>query len=108
MLCSFFFFLMIRRPPRSTLFPYTTLFRSFAAANCSTCHNTITWTTATFDHSTTGWALTGSHQMVPAGEGVGWTDWHVGENYTFSGGETGCFGCHQKALRRTTTRGGGV
>src|SRR2546427_865038 len=27
LLCSFFF-LMIRRPPRSTLFPYTTLFRS--------------------------------------------------------------------------------
>src|SRR6266436_827731 len=25
---KFFFFLMIRRPPRSTLFPYTTLFRS--------------------------------------------------------------------------------
>src|SRR5437764_10973484 len=30
----FFFFLMIRRPPRSTLFPYTTLFRSLFA--CST------------------------------------------------------------------------
>src|SRR2546429_4003503 len=28
----FFFFLMIRRPPRSTLFPYTTLFRSLGAA----------------------------------------------------------------------------
>src|SRR2546425_12211417 len=28
MLCLLFFFLMIRRPPRSTLFPYTTLFRS--------------------------------------------------------------------------------
>src|SRR3712207_8072714 len=27
-LMTFFFFLMIRRPPRSTLFPYTTLFRS--------------------------------------------------------------------------------
>src|SRR3989449_5341784 len=27
----FFFFLMIRRPPRSTLFPYTTLFRSIEA-----------------------------------------------------------------------------
>src|ERR1017187_10662035 len=27
----FFFFLMIRRPPRSTLFPYTTLFRSVAS-----------------------------------------------------------------------------
>src|SRR3712207_9129919 len=31
MLC--FFFLMIRRPPRSTLFPYTTLFRSVDTAH---------------------------------------------------------------------------
>src|SRR2546427_12716363 len=35
-----FFFLMIRRPPRSTLFPYTTLFRSscegMARARCCT------------------------------------------------------------------------
>src|SRR5260370_19851041 len=32
----FFFFLMIRRPPRSTLFPYTTLFRSvLAASSCN-------------------------------------------------------------------------
>src|SRR5260370_24902924 len=29
----FFFFLMIRRPPRSTLFPYTTLFRSLMASS---------------------------------------------------------------------------
>src|SRR5437870_6742060 len=29
------FFLLMRRPPRSTLFPYTTLFRSF---NCDGCH----------------------------------------------------------------------
>src|SRR3712207_8727693 len=29
----FFFFLMIRRPPRSTLFPYTTLFRSLRGRN---------------------------------------------------------------------------
>src|SRR6266487_6223523 len=36
----FFFFLMIRRPPRSTLFPYTTLFRSHARAwpNCGVRH----------------------------------------------------------------------
>src|SRR5947208_7355023 len=42
----YFFFLMIRRPPRSTLFPYTTLFRSrtrgwsgawAASRNTSTC-----------------------------------------------------------------------
>src|SRR5258708_29199334 len=32
---SFFFFLMIRRPPRSTLFPYTTLFRSDQTATWS-------------------------------------------------------------------------
>src|SRR2546429_9572423 len=32
-LSSFFFFLMIRRPPRSTLFPYTTLFRSDSPYN---------------------------------------------------------------------------
>src|SRR4051794_41751955 len=30
----FFFFLMIRRPPRSTLFPYTTLFRSVRRLGC--------------------------------------------------------------------------
>src|SRR5476649_3038212 len=30
-----FFFLMIRRPPRSTLFPYTTLFRSSSNAFCA-------------------------------------------------------------------------
>src|SRR5256885_13113557 len=34
----FFFFLMIRRPPRSTLFPYTTLFRS--RCNCHRHCNT--------------------------------------------------------------------
>src|SRR5437870_9038369 len=32
----YFFFLMIRRPPRSTLFPYTTLFRS-ALPSITTC-----------------------------------------------------------------------
>src|SRR3712207_8751704 len=32
----YFFFLMIRRPPRSTLFPYTTLFRSTNTGNSYT------------------------------------------------------------------------
>src|SRR5438874_9361538 len=32
-MCTSFFFLMIRRPPRSTLFPYTTLFRSYQLAS---------------------------------------------------------------------------
>src|SRR5690348_18354033 len=33
--CFDFFFLMIRRPPRSTLFPYTTLFRSWLREICT-------------------------------------------------------------------------
>src|SRR3712207_8213393 len=35
MIVRCFFFLMIRRPPRSTLFPYTTLFRSRATSECA-------------------------------------------------------------------------
>src|SRR2546427_8826679 len=35
--CFLFFFLMIRRPPRSTLFPYTTLFRSPGPRAPSAC-----------------------------------------------------------------------
>src|SRR5256886_17604997 len=35
----FFFFLMIRRPPRSTLFPYTTLFRSLTKIGAYDCAN---------------------------------------------------------------------
>src|SRR5262245_66082228 len=38
----FFFFLMLRPPPRSTLFPYTTLFRSiFLAVNASFVFNVV-------------------------------------------------------------------
>src|SRR5258708_15309920 len=43
--CRFlFFFLMIRRPPRSTLFPYTTLFRSKSAPRvcaAGTCRTSV-------------------------------------------------------------------
>src|SRR5256885_16417497 len=55
----FFFFLMIRRPPRSTLFPYTTLFRSqpkskyFAKVLQSGGYDTsfflLGWTPGSFD-----------------------------------------------------------
>src|SRR5262245_64348718 len=42
---SSFFFLMLRQPPRSTLFPYTTLFRSSAKASLSS--STLTETKET-------------------------------------------------------------
>src|SRR3712207_8960527 len=40
-----FFFLMIRRPPRSTLFPYTTLFRSGVSLGVRASHTTSTGST---------------------------------------------------------------
>src|SRR5258708_37915586 len=41
---SIFFFLMIRRPPRSTLFPYTTLFRSISRYKAGKPILYYTWT----------------------------------------------------------------
>src|SRR5229473_6681189 len=38
---AIFFFLMIRRPPRSTLFPYTTLFRSRGVRSATSFSDTI-------------------------------------------------------------------
>src|SRR5574343_1657943 len=43
-----FFFLMIRRPPRSTLFPYTTLFRSIC---CTIDPRTVTYNGVSIRHS---------------------------------------------------------
>src|SRR5437588_11121661 len=53
LVATLLFFFMIRRPPRSTLFPYTTLFRSRHSAlrwrslpNCSRC-----WATRSEEHT---------------------------------------------------------
>src|SRR3712207_9161342 len=46
--CSVFFFLMIRRPPRSTLFPYTTLSRS-RGSSLRAARRSATATTASGD-----------------------------------------------------------
>src|SRR3712207_8895876 len=48
-----FFFLMIRRPPRSTLFPYTTLFRSEVRSPEDFLFvGTMAWWSVTFESST--------------------------------------------------------
>src|SRR5258708_10053255 len=74
----FFFFLMIRRPPRSTLFPYTTLFRSddicFSAAKLFFAYglgNAMTfplWVGATTvllpDRDRKSTRLNSSHQII--------------------------------------------
>src|SRR2546426_2310325 len=72
--CLLFFFLMIRRPPRSTLFPYTTLFRSGIkhssagstsganAPGCNTgpCH--VGWPRLPLDRKST--RLNSSHLVI--------------------------------------------
>jgi len=81
---------------------------TFAAANCSTCHNPTLWTNVVFNHAATGWALTGSHQMAPAGKVAACTDCHMGNNYTFTAANTDCYGCHQTAWNSTPSFGGAV
>src|SRR5437660_6535298 len=49
-----FFFLMIRRPPRSTLFPYTTLFRSRIHANPDGAPTNLRWVVNHVTARTTG------------------------------------------------------
>src|SRR5260221_10711833 len=61
----FFFFLMIRRPPRSTLFPYTTLFRSgYAGQKCTATSRVIV---VGVDGGLTE-ALTAAVQALPLGD----------------------------------------
>src|SRR5258708_36071788 len=67
-----FFFLMIRRPPRSTLFPYTTLFRSvllgrywyawLMQARICTFHRSLERAYASLDRKST--RLNSSHQII--------------------------------------------
>src|SRR5258708_27295864 len=66
----FFFFLMIRRPPRSTLFPYTTLFRS--------SHREI----LPNGRHPRPWELTGCYDVTDTVAG-GWLDrWKRSEEHT--------------------------
>jgi hypothetical protein len=84
-------------PPHSSAGPL------FAVANCANCHTTVSFNTATFDHSTTGFALTGLH-ISPAPTPC--ASCHVGNNYTLS--SAACIGCHLANWQSTTTIGGAV
>jgi hypothetical protein len=61
-----------------------------------------------FNHAATGWALTGSHQLAPAGKVTACTDCHMGNNYTFTAANTDCYFCHQTAWNTTPSFGGNV
>jgi hypothetical protein len=55
--------------------------------DCTVCHSTASWTGATFNHASTGFALTGAHVSVAC------TSCHVGNNYSLA--STACVTCHQ-------------
>jgi len=76
---------------------------AFAAANCAVCHTTVSWTTAGFDHSSTGFALTGTH-ISPTPTPC--ASCHINNNYTLS--STDCYGCHAAAFQSTASIGGNV
>ena len=55
--------------------------------SCESCHTTVAWSPAAFDHSTTGFPLTGAHRSATCnqchGDGV------------YAGKPTACVSCHQ-------------
>jgi hypothetical protein len=81
---------------------HSTAGTGFAAANCATCHDTITWTDNTFNHSVTGWPLTGLHITTPC------ASCHTNNNYNFTVANTDCYGCHADKYNGTATMGGTV
>ncbi len=61
---------------------------------CEVCHSTSSWLNATFDHSKTGFPLTGAHVQVQCAQ------CHTGGNYNLS--VTTCVSCHLKDYQGTT------
>jgi hypothetical protein len=79
---------------------HSTAGTQFAASNCAVCHDTVSWTTATFDHSATGFALTGMHiSPVP----TPCISCHVSNNYLIK--SAACYGCHILDWQRTANLG---
>jgi hypothetical protein len=70
-----------------------------AAANfpttCLTCHTTANWTTSSWNHSSTGFALTGAHVSVACAA------CHVNNNYSLT--NTACSACHMADYNGTTS-----
>ncbi len=65
------------------------------ATTCQQCHNTTAWTGATFDHSTTGWPLTGAHTQILCSQ------CHVNNNYALTSANTPCVSCHLTDFNNT-------
>jgi len=81
---------------------------NFPAALCTNCHDTLLWADGKFDHSTTGFLLTGGHIVPTAGGVQACTDCHISNNYSLSSANTACYGCHLAEWNSTQTLGGAV
>jgi hypothetical protein len=74
-----------------------------SASACSMCHPITKWSDGKFDHSTTGWALTGYHlTSTTCGQ------CHINGNYGLTAANTDCYGCHVADWNSTATLGGSV
>ena len=69
----------------------------FPIAQCSTCHDTINWADATFNHASTGFPLTNAHASVACAQ------CHVNGNYSLQIAPTDCgnSGCHLTTWQQT-------
>ncbi len=76
----------------------------FPIATCSNCHNTVSWLTANFNHATTGFPLTNSHQLAPAGKVAACTDCHINNNYNL---QIQPMDCGNSQCHLNTNYGGG-
>jgi hypothetical protein len=61
---------------------------------CELCHDTVAWANGKFNHSSTGWPLTGAHTKVLCNQ------CHVNNNYQNL--PTDCYSCHKKDYDGTT------
>jgi hypothetical protein len=62
---------------------------------CDQCHTTTNWGSGTFDHSTTGFTLTGAHTALQCSQ------CHVNGNYGLTSANTTCVSCHQTDYNNT-------
>jgi hypothetical protein len=65
--------------------------------NCEQCHDTVSWMNARFDHSTTGFPLTGAHAAALCSQ------CHINNNYSLNSSNTLCFSCHSGDFNGATS-----
>ena len=66
------------------------------STNCQACHGVNTWLVTNFDHSATGFPLTGAHVSVPC------ASCHVNNNFNLTAASTACSACHMPDFQSTT------